>query len=150
MVLPPATINRRLAAGRRQRRQGATATSRWAPTPARAWTAAIAGSSTSQRLAAAPVVGGGKLFVVDTEGVVHAFDAATGARRWTHSFEVEGDARSSVFGGGVSYDDGTVYVTTGIGDVAALDAATGDAAVEGASPPARCAARRRSRSTRST
>jgi len=93
--------------------------------PVRAWTASIAGSSSKQRLAAAPVVGGGRLFAYDTDGVLHAFDAASGARAWTHSFKVKGDGSSSVFGGGAGYDDGKVYVTTGVGEVAALDAATG-------------------------
>lgn len=93
--------------------------------PHRAWTVTIAGSSTRRRLAAAPVVGGGMLFAMDTNGVVHAFDAGTGAPRWTHSFAVSGDNENSIFGGGASYDGGRVYVTTGLGEVAALDATTG-------------------------
>lgn len=96
-----------------------------APTPQRIWTASVSGSSKTQRLAAAPVIGDGKLFVMDTNGEVTAFDAATGARRWTKGFEIKGDGKNAVFGGGVSYDSGRVYLTTGIGDVAALDAANG-------------------------
>jgi outer membrane protein assembly factor BamB len=57
--------------------------------------------------------------------VIHAFDAATGGRRWSHSIEVERDLRNSAFGGGVSYADGKVYATNGAGDVVALDARTG-------------------------
>jgi outer membrane protein assembly factor BamB len=94
-------------------------------TPSRIWSASIAGSSNRQRLAASPVIGGGKLFVMDTAGVVSAFDAATGAVSWTQSFRISGDGASSVFGGGVSFDSGRVYVTTGTGEVAALDANTG-------------------------
>jgi outer membrane protein assembly factor BamB len=96
-----------------------------APSPTRIWTASIAGSSNRQRLAAAPVIGGGKLFVMDTDGVVHAMDAATGAHLWQQSFEIKGDGAQAVFGGGASYSTGRVYVTTGVGEVAALDAATG-------------------------
>jgi outer membrane protein assembly factor BamB len=96
-----------------------------APSPSRIWTASIAGSSNKRRLAASPVVGGGKLYVMGTDGVVSAFDAATGARVWEKSFKIEGDGANAVFGGGVSYDNGKVYVTTGIGEVASLDAATG-------------------------
>src|SRR5690606_13040626 len=95
-------------------------------TPTRAWTATIQGSNPRRRLASAPVVGGGSLFVVDTAGDVHAFDAATGARRWTPRVEVERDLRDSTFGGGASYADGRVYATNGAGDVVALDARTGD------------------------
>lgn len=98
------------------------------PSPTRLWTASVAGSSTRQRLAATPVIGGGRLFVMDTEGVVTAFDANTGARVWTHEFTASGDTQRSMFGGGASYDSGRVYVTTGVGEVAALDAATGEQA----------------------
>ena len=96
-----------------------------AGSPRRIWSAGIAGSSDKRRLAAAPVVGGGKLFAMDTEGVVTAFDATRGSRLWSRSFRISGDGKSSVFGGGASYDNGRVYVTTGIGEVAALDAANG-------------------------
>ncbi len=96
-----------------------------AESPSRQWTVSIAGSDKSQRLAAAPVIGGGQMFVMGTDGLVSAFDAATGARRWTHGLRVSGDGASSVFGGGVSFDGGRVYVTTGVGDVAMLEADTG-------------------------
>ncbi len=93
--------------------------------PVRIWTATITGSSSKQRLAASPVVGGGNLFAMDTSGVVHAYDANTGAERWQASYRVTGDGASSVFGGGAAYDNGKLYVTTGVGEVAALDATTG-------------------------
>jgi outer membrane protein assembly factor BamB len=93
--------------------------------PARLWTAGISGSSKRQRLAASPVIGGGRLFVMDTEGVVHAFDAATGRQQWTEAFRIKGDSAAAVFGGGASYDNNRVYITTGLGEVAALEAATG-------------------------
>ncbi|MGN6356719.1 MAG: outer membrane protein assembly factor BamB family protein [Novosphingobium sp.] len=96
-----------------------------AAAPQRIWSVSVPGSNRRRRLAAAPVIGGGQLFIMDTQGVVHAFDAATGAPRWTASFRIEGDGATSVFGGGASYDDGRVYVTTGIGEVAALDAKDG-------------------------
>ncbi len=93
--------------------------------PSRVWTAQIAGSTNRARLAAAPVVADGKLFVMDTDGVVHAFDAKTGGSLWTKSFSVSGKTENSIFGGGVSYEGGNLYVTTGLGEVAALKAADG-------------------------
>lgn len=96
-----------------------------AANPARSWTAQIAGSTKKQRLGASPVVGGGQLFVMDTEGVVHAFDAQTGAARWRTPFSIKGDNQNTVYGGGAAYSDGRVYVTTGLGEVAALDASDG-------------------------
>jgi outer membrane protein assembly factor BamB len=93
--------------------------------PARLWTAGIAGSTGRQRLAGAPVIGGGKLFVMDTNGLVHAMNAQTGAQLWTHPFTIKGDSAAAVFGGGASYSGGKLFVTTGLGEVAALDADTG-------------------------
>lgn len=93
--------------------------------PQLAWTAQVAGSSNRARLAASPVVGGGRLYAVGSDGAISAFDAATGARIWVHSAQVESDLRSAVFGGGVSYAGNRVYATNGTGEVMALDAATG-------------------------
>jgi len=94
-------------------------------TPQRAWTAQVAGSSNRARLAAAPVVGGGRLYAVGSDGAISAFDAATGARVWAHNAEIDSDLRSAVFGGGVSYAGNRVYATNGTGEVMALDAGTG-------------------------
>lgn len=88
------------------------------------WSASIAGSSSRARLAAAPVVAGGKLYVIDADAQVIALDAKTGARLWKMALPSEGNGRS-LFGGGVSVQDDKVYVTTGVGDVAALNAADG-------------------------
>ncbi len=93
--------------------------------PARIWSQSLTGNSQRQRLAASPVIGGGLLFAMDSDGVVHAYDAATGTPRWTQSFKVKGDGSTSVFGGGASFDSDKVYITTGVGEVAALDAKTG-------------------------
>ncbi len=95
-----------------------------AASPTKVWTASIAGSKPSERLAAAPVIGGGQLFAFDTSGAVHAFDAATGAEKWSVKLRME-ENNSSLFGGGVSFADNRVYVTTGLGEVAALDASNG-------------------------
>lgn len=94
--------------------------------PQRAFIVSIRGSSAKQRLAASPVVGGGKLFAMDTEGMVHAWDASSGARAWETSIRAEKQNAGSTFGGGASFDEGVVYVTNGVGEVAALDAANGN------------------------
>jgi len=93
-------------------------------TPQRAWSVSIPGSKPSERLAAAPVIGNGQLFVFDTAGAVHAFDATTGRENWRTPLRME-ENNSSVFGGGASYADNRVYVATGLGEVAALDATNG-------------------------
>jgi outer membrane protein assembly factor BamB len=97
-----------------------------AAAPSQIWTAQINGGSNRERLAAAPVVAGGKLFVIDVDGVVHAFDAASGATLWSTAIASDDKrTRGARFGGGVSFDSGSVYATDGLGDVAALNADTG-------------------------
>lgn len=91
----------------------------------RAWSVSVAGGSKKVRLAASPVVANDTVYVVDTAATVHAFAASNGSERWRTSLGVRGDGNDSVFGGGASFDGGRVYVTNGVGDVAALDASTG-------------------------
>ena len=93
--------------------------------PVRAWTATINGGSPRERLAAAPVVAENKLFVTDVQATVHAFAANTGAALWSAPLTQGKENRASRFGGGVSYDDGRVFATDGLGDVVALNAADG-------------------------
>jgi outer membrane protein assembly factor BamB len=91
-----------------------------------AWSAQIDGGGTRARLASAPVVAGGTLFVIDTSATVHAFNAGTGARLWSVKIgDTERDGQRARFGGGVSAEAGMVYAVSGLGDVVALDAATG-------------------------
>lgn len=95
------------------------------PSPSRIWTAQINGTSKRARLASSPVVSGGRLYAVDTEAVVHSFDASSGSRVWSMEIEVDGDGKSSRFGGGVAAQGTMVYATNGVGDVVALNAADG-------------------------
>lgn len=94
-------------------------------TPVRAWSAKVAGTNGRVRLAAAPVVADGKLFVVDTDAVVHAFNADTGAKLWSLATSSDKENRNAAFGGGVSVEGGRVFATNGLGDVVAIDAAAG-------------------------
>lgn len=124
VVLPPAVANSEWTqgGGNAAKSNGHVAL---AENPGAAWTVKIAGSTNRRRLASAPVIGGGVMVAVGTDGVVSAFDAATGARRWTYQMKVDNKQQNSAFGGGASYADGRIYATNGVGDVAALDAQTG-------------------------
>lgn len=104
-----------------------------------AWSSNIRGTTKYERLAAAPVVADGKLFVVDIYATLTAFDAASGRKLWERLVADEKDAKGgislwsgemtgnkgSLFGGGVSYDAGVLYATNGVGDVFALSASDG-------------------------
>ncbi|KQN92877.1 pyrrolo-quinoline quinone [Sphingomonas sp. Leaf231] len=94
-------------------------------TPAKVWTAQINGGSNRARLAAGPVIAENKLFAVDVDATLHAFAADTGAKLWTRALPENDENRSARFGGGVSYDEGKLYSTDGLGDVVAVNAADG-------------------------
>lgn len=91
----------------------------------RVWSVQIDGGTPRERLAAPPVVAGGKLYVIDVDAVVHAYQAADGTRLWTTEIAKEDVNDKARFGGGVSFADGKLFATDGLGDVVALDAATG-------------------------
>ena len=90
-----------------------------------AWRAKIGKGSTGQRrLNAAPVVAAGRVYTIDTDGEVAAFDIATGRRAWAQKITLKKKANLA-FGGGVGFADGKLYASTGFGVVVAFDAATG-------------------------
>ncbi|HEY0270479.1 MAG TPA: PQQ-binding-like beta-propeller repeat protein [Sphingomonas sp.] len=143
VIVPPADANDSWAqpGGNARKAMGNVALG---ATPSRAWTVHIAGDRRGARLAATPAVVGDQVFVIDTLAQVRAIDAKTGRVSWTTQLKgQEGVAvraagvkgmvglkarksyTSSLFGGGVSYDNGKLYATTGLGTVAQLDAATG-------------------------
>lgn len=93
---------------------------------ARIWSASIGqGTSVTARLGAAPVVGGGRVYTIDTTATVRAFNAQTGAVVWQAQFGREKGNDASLFGGGLAYADGRIYAANGLGFVAALDATSG-------------------------
>jgi outer membrane protein assembly factor BamB len=84
------------------------------------------GSGRGSHVTAPPIVAAGKVFVMDGEASVSAFDARTGSELWRTSVKPrEGRRDKEAFGGGVAYADGKLYVSSGYRVVVQLDAATG-------------------------
>lgn len=95
-------------------------------TPTRAWSVSIGdGGGSRARLAAAPVVSNGRVYTIDTDATVRAFDAQTGGEVWSMRFGTEIDGESALFGGGVSVSGDRLYVTNGVGYAGALNVADG-------------------------
>ncbi|MFL6734810.1 MAG: PQQ-binding-like beta-propeller repeat protein [Sphingomicrobium sp.] len=91
-----------------------------------AWAVSIgAGGSLKARLSSAPVVADNRIYTVDTNSTVRAFDARTGGQVWQTQFGVDKGNEASLYGGGVAYDGGRIYATNGLGHVVALDATNG-------------------------
>ena len=76
------------------------------------------------KLTAQPLVAGGRVFAMDSDANVSAFDIATGNRIWRRDTQDDED-RSTNVGGGIAVEGGTVYAVTGRADALALDAANG-------------------------
>ena len=91
-----------------------------------AWTAKVGeGTEYRQRITSTPVVAGGRVVAMDADGVVSAFDLATGRRLWRTVTRPKKD-RSTNVGGGVAASGTRVWAATGRAELLALDAATGD------------------------
>ncbi|MGE0409491.1 MAG: PQQ-binding-like beta-propeller repeat protein [Amphiplicatus sp.] len=103
------------------------------------WSTDIGSASERAILTSPPVAADGKLYVTDAETRVLALDMATGERLWRaelapkikEKFRVReifsGPNPAEIgFGGGAAIDSGRVFVTSGFGFVAALDAETGE------------------------
>lgn len=95
----------------------------------RAWRTSIgAGSTSRDRLLNGPVIADGRLFTIDREATVRAFDLQTGDRLWTVDLpdrdQEEDDG--ALLGGGLAFDRGRLFATTGFAKVVALRADTGE------------------------
>ena len=90
-----------------------------------AWRASIGeGGGYRAKITAQPVIAGGRIFTMDSDALVSAFDLASGGRIWRTETRDDKD-RSTNLGGGIAVVDGTVFATTGRADLLALDAGTG-------------------------
>lgn len=94
--------------------------------PQQRWSAQIGtGSSRGAYIGAPPVVTRGRVYTMDAESRIAAFDTQTGGEAWATTLRREEENRRVAFGGGVAALGDRVYATSGYGLVAAFDAATG-------------------------
>jgi len=89
------------------------------------WSSDIgAGGNTRRALVSQPIVADGKVFTMDAKAVVSAFDIKRGRRLW-HLDLTPDDADGGSYGGGLAFDEGHLYATTGFAQVVAIDPNTG-------------------------
>lgn len=94
-------------------------------TPQRIWSTGIgSGDSRKQRITAAPVVAGGLVYTLDSGARVSGV-STSGGLVWSTDLTPAVDAEGQATGGGLAYNDGTLYVSSGFGLLSALDARTG-------------------------
>ncbi|MBP7000601.1 PQQ-like beta-propeller repeat protein [Amaricoccus sp.] len=89
------------------------------------WSADLGeGDARRRRIITAPIVAGGLVFAMDAAAQLSAF-STSGELVWRRSVAAEGQRADSGTGGGMAVDNGVLYVTTGFGQVLALDPRTG-------------------------
>ncbi|MEM6277521.1 MAG: PQQ-binding-like beta-propeller repeat protein [Pseudomonadota bacterium] len=93
--------------------------------PVQIWSSSIgSGDGRRQRINAHPIVANGRVFTVDSNGVVAATSTG-GERLWSADLTPSLERRGQGGSHGLSYGGGALYVNTGFGEVVALDPATG-------------------------
>lgn len=89
------------------------------------WSVSIGkGSQKNLPLLAQPVVFDGKVFTLDTQSNVAAFDLKSGKKLWTNFVRPKTEDEQ-VIGGGIAYSAGMLYVTSGYNEILALNPANG-------------------------
>jgi len=93
--------------------------------PQLAWSTSIgAGDGRKERITATPVVADGRVFTLDAGARVTAV-STSGETLWSRDLVPANDSDKDATGGGLAYDSGTLYISSGFGLMTALDAATG-------------------------
>ena len=99
------------------------------------------GTDDDSMLTAAPVVGGGRIYVLDSEAHVRVFRPSDGRPLWDKRLAPKNGTDLPTLwgllgkpntiqppkgmGGGITYDDNRIFVTSGFGTLIAMDAANG-------------------------
>ena len=90
------------------------------------WSAEIGrGNSRRNRITADPVAADGRVFTMDATAGVVATSLSTGGALWSADLQPGFDRGGSVSGGGLALAAGRLFVTTGFGELIAMDPATG-------------------------
>jgi outer membrane protein assembly factor BamB len=95
------------------------------PVLAEAWRGEIGdGGGYRRTLMAQPVVSAGRVFTMDSNANVTAFQLGNGAQVWRAKTR-HNDGSSTNVGGGLAVANGVLYTVNGLGDLVAFEAATG-------------------------
>jgi outer membrane protein assembly factor BamB len=82
------------------------------------------GAGYRQPLQASPLLAAGQVFTLDANAAITAFDAKDGGRNWHMLTRPKHHSEQNI-GGGIAYDSGRLYASTGYGELLALDAQSG-------------------------
>lgn len=89
------------------------------------WSAGIgSGGGYRQPLVASPVISGSTVFTMDADAHVSAFSIKDGSELWRTNTRPKHASNQNI-GGGIAFDSGKIFASTGYGEALALDAASG-------------------------
>ncbi|SFC57204.1 PQQ-like beta-propeller repeat protein [Tropicimonas isoalkanivorans] len=95
------------------------------PTLTQVWSARIgAGETRKAKITADPVVADGRVFTLDAQSTVSGLSTG-GGTLWSRNLTPPSDRTGDASGGGLAIGGGRMLVTTGFGELHALDPATG-------------------------
>ena len=105
--------------------------------PKKVWETEVGeGTNLRNHMFAEPIIADGKIYTMDSDGIITSFDSKTGKKQWStktappekqpgFSFLPWKGGPSKFLGGALSVDSGKLFATTGAAQVVALDAGTG-------------------------
>ena len=83
------------------------------------------GSSKNSFLLSSPIIVNGLIYSLGSDSKVNAYDLETKRKIWQKDMSVKKEQKKEGFGGGISYENGVIFVSNGFGNVYALDSASG-------------------------
>ena len=94
--------------------------------PILVWSASIGeGNSRQHRITGSPIFAAGHVFAMDSQSRVTAV-SANGRQIWSTSLVPPYERAEDASGGGLAYEGGVIYATTGFGHLFAMRASTGE------------------------
>jgi len=84
------------------------------------------GSSKNAFLLSSPIIVNEKIYSLGSDSKVKSYDLKTKRKLWQKDMSVKKEKKKEGFGGGISYENGIIFVTNGFGNVIALDANSGE------------------------
>ncbi|MCF6273758.1 MAG: PQQ-like beta-propeller repeat protein [Rhodobacteraceae bacterium] len=98
-----------------------------APNPTLRWSADIGrGNNARSRITSTPVIAGNTVYTLDAAGQVQASAAGSGAALWRFDVTPIGERSGEEgFGGGLALEGGSLYVTSGFGELLSLATSNG-------------------------
>ena len=84
------------------------------------------GSTKTAYLISMPIIADGKIFSLSSDVRVNVFDLNKRKKIWNKNLTIKKENKKEGFGGGLSYSEGVIYVSTGFGNVYAFNADSGD------------------------